>query len=166
MLTLALFCLSGPTQTRGWATPCAPAQACPAPPAPSSTRPPPPTPTERSTEGRKAPATSKPTACQALLKVRPSGTSEWVCDSENQPVLFKPVRSPAPRNTCAIMRSLQVLPVYKVAPEGPQDSSSLADVRAYPPNSCLPPGSCRLVGGNAGVPVVCRSVLWSLGHLG
>ncbi|XP_053071975.1 arf-GAP with GTPase, ANK repeat and PH domain-containing protein 1 isoform X15 [Acinonyx jubatus] len=54
--------------TRGWATPCAPAQVSPAPPAPSSTRPPPLTPTERSTEGRKVPATSRPMVSPALLK--------------------------------------------------------------------------------------------------
>lgn len=63
------------------------------------------------------------------------------------------------------MRSLQVLPLYQVAPEGPEDSSSLAEAQGYPPNGCLTPGSCRLVGVNAGVPVMCQSVLWSLGHL-
>lgn len=64
-----------PWQTQGWATPCAPAQVSPAPPAPSSTRPPPLTPTERSTEERKVPATSKPTGSLAPRKVRFPGSS-------------------------------------------------------------------------------------------
>lgn len=61
-------------QTRGWVTRCVPAQVSPAAPAPSSTHPPPPTPTERSTGGRKVPATSRLTGSRALLKVRGLGS--------------------------------------------------------------------------------------------
>lgn len=63
------------TQIRGWESLSAPAPACPALPAPNLTHPRPPTPTERSTGGRKAPATSKQTASRAQLKV--SSGAQW-----------------------------------------------------------------------------------------
>lgn len=70
----AHFCILLPflvrLQTRGWVTRCVPAQVSPAAPAPSLTRPLPPTPTERSTGGRKVPATSRLTGSRAPLKVR------------------------------------------------------------------------------------------------
>ncbi|XP_053759403.1 arf-GAP with GTPase, ANK repeat and PH domain-containing protein 1 isoform X14 [Panthera pardus] len=76
--------------TRGWATPCAPAQVSPAPPAPSSTRPPPLTPTERSTEGRKVPATSKPMVSPALLKNKKKTLSLSSCPSLARRGTLKP----------------------------------------------------------------------------
>lgn len=116
-------------QTRGWATLCAPAQVSPAPPAPSSTRPPPPTPTERSTGGRKARATSRPTVCRAPRKVR------------------SPVESPRFGKLACVFQTCALTP-----PRGPRrhgdtgPCTCLLSTRRYqraPPNLPLPGRSSR-----------------------
>lgn len=132
-------------QTRDWATLCAPAQVSPAPPAPSSTRPPPPTPTERSTGGRKARATSRPTVCRAPRKVRSPVESlrfgKLACVFQTcaltPPGDREGTVTQAPAHAFCLHGGTSGYLRTCPSPAGPRDHSARSAV--------LPAGSCRLL---------------------
>lgn len=105
-------------QTQAWGTRSAPAPASPAPPAPRWSRRRRRTPTARSTGGRRALATSKPTASLVLRKVTPSHPllpSTYHCHAFPAPGRFPMVGpgglTPAgPPGTAAVQRFLFWLP--------------------------------------------------------
>lgn len=103
-----------PLQTRAWEIRCVPAPASRAPPAPSWTPLLPPTPTERSTAGRKAPATSKLTASRARLKVglqkrKSNKIQAWLLSIPKSAVSSATAWAPNARGDCEELQSELVM---------------------------------------------------------